>query len=117
MSGFQSIMMVIALFAFMSLVMLKNSITNNIMMSALQSEELYDATFLADSVIDHAWMISFSQLDNLHNVTQTTVWNGITYQVTTTVVTYNTDYKLLTVHVVSTEYNVDVTLSNIFSDV
>ncbi len=87
------------------------------MMSALQSEESYDATFLADSIIDQAWMIPFSQLNNLHNQTQTIIWNGTTYQVTTTVVTYNTDYKLLTVNVVSNFYNVNVTLSNVFSDV
>ena len=117
MNGLQSVMMVIALFAFMNFIMLKNNITKSVFMSVLQSEELYDATNLADSVIDQAWMIPFSQLNNLHNVTQTIVWDGVTYQVTTTVSTYNTDYKLLTVNVVSNDCNVNITLSNVFSDI
>jgi hypothetical protein len=119
--GSQFIYILIALMLLMTFMMIKNTILENQLMMVIQSQEYYNASSLAQSVIDNAWLLPFNQLDLLHNTTTIVTWSGVEFTVFTTVTNYtylgNTDFKLMEVNVTSALYNVSYTTSFIFSDI
>jgi hypothetical protein len=119
--GSQFIYILIALMLLMTFMMIKNTILENQLLMVIQSQEYYNASSLAQSTIDNAWLIPFNLLDLLHNTTRVVTWSGVQFTVFTSVTTYTylgvSDFKLMEVTVSSALYNVNYTTSFIFSDI
>ncbi|MCD4817453.1 MAG: hypothetical protein K8S23_02030 [Candidatus Cloacimonetes bacterium] len=113
--------LIIAILLFVNFINLKNNLQMSMFDSVMQSEEYYNALALAEKTVDQAWLTPFSQLSStFNNQSVTETWDGVTFQVDTTVTGFSyrglNKYLTFTVEVRNTDYNVYVKLEKIFSD-
>lgn len=118
----QMIYIMIALFLFMNLVIMANQMISHQMDSVYQSQEYYIAASVAQSIIEEGWLVGFNNLSSTYNnKTFTRHAGGVVFTVKTQISTFtfagNNNFKLLSVHVSSLQYKIDLSTKFVYADV